>query len=143
MIKKYPQRPAGHRGIFSKRLLGNDTLLDLGSLTNAVADVIELRAAYNTVTDDLYTADGGAVVGEGTLNADAVAHTTDGEGLADTAALHLDDDAFEVLKTLAGTLDDLYVNTNGVTDLKLGQIRAELLLFEFLNDVCHFIDPFI
>ena len=82
------------------------------------------------------------MVGEGTLNADAVAHTADGEGLADTAALHLDDDAFEVLKALAGAFNDLNVNTDGITDLELGKVSAELLFFEFLNDVCHIIDPF-
>ena len=123
-------------------LLGNDALLDLSGLTNAITDVIELRTTDDAMTDYLDTTDGGAVIREGTLNADAVAHTTDGEGLADAAALHLDNDTLEILKTLTGTFDDLNVNADGVADLELGEICAELLFFEFLNDVCHSIDPF-
>lgn len=130
-------------GAGSFRSLGDDALLDLGGLADAITDVIELRAADDAVTDDLDTADGGAVVRESTLNADAVAHTANGEGLADAAALHLDNDALEVLKTLTGALDDLDVNADCVADLKLGQICTELLLLKFLNDVCHSIDPFI
>ena len=116
-------------------LLGNDALFDLRSLTGPVAKVIELSPANNTVANDLDMADTGAVVGEGSLNTDAVAYAANGEGLADAAALHLDDDAFKVLKPLAVAFNDLNVNTHGVADLKLGEVGTKLLFFELSDDV--------
>ncbi len=116
-------------------LLGNDALFDLRSLTGPVAKVIELSPANNTVANDLDMADTGAVVGEGSLNTDAVAYAANGEGLADAAALHLDDDAFKVLKPLAVAFNDLDVNTHGVADLELGEVGTKLLFFELSDDV--------
>ena len=116
-------------------LLGNDALFDLRSLTGPVAKVIELSPANNTMANDLDMADSGAVVGEGSLNTDAVAYAANGEGLADAAALHLDDDAFKVLKPLAVAFNDLDVNTHGVADLELGEVGTKLLFFELSDDV--------
>ena len=116
-------------------LLGNDALFDLRSLTGPVAKVIDLSPANNTVANDLDMADTGAVVGEGSLNTDAVAYAANGEGLADAAALHLDDDAFKVLKPLAVAFNDLDVNTHGVADLELGEVGTKLLFFELSDDV--------
>ena len=116
-------------------LLGNDALFDLRSLTGPVAKVIELSPANNTMANDLNMADTGAVVGEGSLNTDAVAYAANGEGLADAAALHLDDDAFKVLKPLAVAFNDLDVNTHGVADLELGEVGTKLLFFELSDDV--------
>lgn len=116
-------------------LLGNDALFDLRSLTGPVAKVIELSPANNTMANDLDMSDTGAVVWEGSLNTDAVAYAANGEGLADAAALHLDDDAFKVLKPLAVAFNDLNVNTHGVADLKLGEVGTKLLFFELSDDV--------
>ena len=116
-------------------LLGNDALFDLRSLTDPVAKVIELSPANNTMANDLDMSDTGAVVGEGSLNTDAVAYAANGEGLADAAALHLDDDAFKVLKPLAVAFNDLDVNTHGVADLELGEVGTKLLFFELSDDV--------
>lgn len=116
-------------------LLGNDALFDLRSLTGPVAKVIELSPANNTMANDLDMADTGAVVREGSLNTDAVAYAANGEGLADAAALHLDDDAFKVLKPLAVAFNDLDVNTHGVADLELGEVGTKLLFFELSDDV--------
>ena len=116
-------------------LLGNDALFNLRSLTGPVAKVIELSPANNTMANDLDMADTGAVVGEGSLNTDAVAYAANGEGLADAAALHLDDDAFKVLKPLAVAFNDLDVNTHGVADLELGEVGTKLLFFELSDDV--------
>ena len=116
-------------------LLGNDALFDLRSLTGPVAKVIELSPANNTMANDLDMADTGAVVGEGSLNTDAVAYAANGEGLADAAALHLDDDAFKVLKPLAVAFNDLNVNTHGVADLELGEVGTKLVFFELSDDV--------
>ena len=89
------------------------------------------------MTDHFDAADARAVIREGTLDADAVGHTTDGKGLADAAALHLDDDAFKVLQSFTVAFDDLHENANGIADFQLGQVASELFFFEFTNDVGH------
>ena len=60
------------------------------------------------------------------------------EGLADAAALHLDDDALEVLKALVSAFHDLHVHPDLIADLELRQIGTQLFFFQFLDDVGHF-----
>ena len=120
-------------------LLGDDALHDLGSFTNAVAEVIQLSPANLAVTHYFDAADTGAMIGESALYAYAVGYAANGEGLADTAALHFNHDAFEVLKTFAVAFHDLNEYADGVTDFQLGQVGTELFFFQFFNDVGHFI----
>ena len=82
-------------------------LADLGSLTDAAAQVIQLGAANITAAHGLDLLDEGGVDGEHLLDADAVGKTTNGEGLLKTAVLLRDDDALEDLDTLAGAFLDL------------------------------------
>lgn len=115
-------------------LLLYDAFLDLCGLTCPLAEVVQLSPANNTMTNDLDTTNAGAVVGEGPLNADTVADTANGEGLADAAALHLNNDSLEVLKPLVIALDNLNEYTNGVANLELGEVGAKLLFFELSDD---------
>lgn len=62
-------------------------LLDLGSLTNAVTQVVQLGAAHEAVADHFDGGDGGGVHGEHLFHAHAVGDTTDGEGLLNAAVL--------------------------------------------------------
>ena len=62
-------------------------LADLGSLTDAAAQVIELSAADITAAHGLDLLDEGRMDGEHFLDADAVGETTNGEGLLKTAVL--------------------------------------------------------
>lgn len=117
--------------------LGDNTFTNLRGFTGQVAEVVQLRSANNTVTDDLDAADAGAVVGEGTLNADAVSNVTDGEGLADAATLHFDDDTLEVLQTLFVAFDNFVSNADGVADLKLRQVGSQLFFFQLADDFRH------
>ena len=61
-----------------------------------------------------------------------------GLGLAAAAALHLDDDAFEVLQTLVSALHDLHVHPDLIADLQLRQVGTQLFFFQFFDDVGHF-----
>ena len=114
-------------------LLGDDALHDLGSFTNAVAEVIQLSPANLAVTHYFDAADTGAMIGESALYAYAVGYAANGEGLADTAALHFNHDAFEVLKTFAVAFHDLNEYADGVTDFQLGQVGTELFFFQFFK----------
>ena len=112
-----------------------DSFLNLGSLTNAVAQVVQLGAANLTVTDDLDLLDGRSVDGEHLLDADAVGQTTNGEGLLDTAVLLGDNGTLEDLDSLAVALFDLVLDTNGVTDLEGGDRLLQLLIGKSLNQI--------
>ena len=122
-------------------LLGDDALHDLGSFTNAGAEVIQLSPANLAVTYYFDSADTGAVIGESALYAYAVGYAANGEGLADTAALHFNHDAFEVLKTFAVAFHDLNEYADGVTDFQLGQVGTELFFFPLFDDVGPFYSP--
>ena len=77
---------------------------------------------------------------EHALDADAVRDAANRERLADARALTADDDAFEHLDTLAGTLDDLCMDADRVTRCELRDIRAELFFFQRFDDI-HFFPP--
>ena len=74
---------------------------------------------------------------EGALHADSERLLADGERLADTGALPLDDDALEDLDPAALPLDDLEVDAHGVAGLELRQAGPQLSLFEKFDRVGH------
>ena len=113
--------------------------LDLGSLALQRTQVVQLGAANLTTTDHFNVVDAGAVQRERTLDADAVRHATHGERLTDAAIALGHHSAFKSLKTLAAAFHNLHENANGVTDVELGQIGAELSLLDGTNDFTHFI----
>ena len=118
-----------------KLLFGYDALLNLSGLTGPLAEVVELGAAHNTMAHNFDPAYTGTVVRESPLDTDTVADAANGETLADAAALHLDNDALEVLEPLAVAFNDLDVYANGIADLELGEVCSELLFFELSDDV--------
>ena len=112
-----------------------DLLLNLGSLTNAVTQVVQLSAAHLTNADNLDTGYVGGVQGEGLLHATTVGNTADGEGLRDAAAVLGDNGTLEDLDSLAVALFDLVLDTNGVTDLEGGDSLLQLLIGKSLNQI--------
>jgi hypothetical protein len=113
--------------------------LDLGSLALQGTQVVQLGAANLTAANHFNVIYAGRMNRERALNADAIGHAANGERFADTAITLSHHGAFKRLKTLAATFHNLHENANGVTDAKLGQIGAELSLFDGTNDFTHFI----
>ena len=68
-------------------LPGSEGLLEAGGLAVTVAEVVELCASDFTLANDLDAGDGGRVDREGSLDADAIGDTADGDGLGDAAML--------------------------------------------------------
>ena len=116
-------------------------LADLGSLTDAAAQVIQLGAANITAAHGFDLLDEGGVDGEHLLDADAVGKTTNGEGLLKTAVLLRDDDALEDLDTLAGAFLDLDMNADGVADVDDGHFLFQLLGFELFDEIHGYFPP--
>ena len=84
-----------------------------GPLADAVAQVVELRAAHVTAGRDLDPLDLRRVQRERPLDTDAEGLLADGERLAGAVALTLDDDALEDLGATPRALDHLEVDLAG------------------------------
>ena len=119
----------------------SDLFLNLGSLTHAVTQVVELRAANLTDAGDFNLCYVGRVNGEGLLHAYTVGNTSYGKGLGDTAAVLSDHSTLEKLNSFFGALHDLVVDTDGVTDADNRHLCLQLLVCKSLNQV-HFMASF-
>ena len=117
------------------RIDGLNLLLDLGSLAQTVAQVVELSSADLTVTDSLDLDDVRRMDGENLFAADAVGDTTNGEGFLNTAVLLGDNGALENLNSFTGTFLDFDMNANGVTDVNFGQFFLHVLAGKSLNEI--------
>src|SRR5699024_10310142 len=105
------------------------------SLTAQVAQVVQLRTANVALEDNANLVDVRGVHWEGTLNSDTEGYLADGEGLADAAALTTDNDALEDLNTLGLTLDNLYVDLDGVTSAELRNVVAQVCCINLVKNV--------
>ena len=112
-----------------------DELLDLGGLADPVAEVVELGPPDLALPDNLDPVDPRAVQGEDPLDTDAVADLPDDEGAADADVVLRDDDAFVDLDPLCGTLDDLEIDLDGISDGEALRILLDLSCLNGLDDV--------
>ena len=115
---------------------GEAALAHAGSAPDAITQVVELGAPHIAAGGDLDLLDLGRVHGERALDADAEGLLADGERLAQTAALALDDDALEHLGAAAIALDDLEVHPQAITSLE-GRDAAQLGALDVVDDTAH------
>ena len=101
-------------------------LFYLGSLTNAITQIIKLRSADTTVSNKLNLGNVGRMYREYTLYAYAVSNTTYGKGFGDAAVILSDNSTLKYLNSLALAFTNLYVNTNSRTDVYNRSILAKL-----------------
>ena len=140
-IKQKTPRTERRRGIFCAVFgfeLLFDEFLNLGALTNSVAEVVQLRTANLTVTEDFNLCYVGRVEREGLFYAYTVCYAANSKGRANAAVVSCDYSAFKKLDSFTGAFLDLVVNADGVTDVKLMGAFAELLIcknFELVHDV--------
>ena len=112
-------------------------LLNLSSLTNSVAEVVELGTSYLTVTNDLYLSYMGRVEGECLLNAATVSNSTNSKCFRDAAAVTSDYCAFEDLDSFSCTLTDKIVDLDCIAHVELRSVCSQLLACKSLK-FCHF-----
>lgn len=105
-----------------------DEFLNLGALTNSVAEVVKLRTANLTVTDNFNLSYVGRVEREGLFYAYAVCYAANSEGGTNAAVVSCDYGAFKKLDSFASAFLDLVVNADGVTYVELVGAFAELLI---------------
>ena len=113
------------------------TLLNLRALADSVAQIVELRTANLTASDDFDLLHVGRMERERLLNAAAVSNAANLESLGDTAAVATDHRALKDLSTDSLPLFDPVVNTYGVTDLKLRDLLLHLLINKYVDLGAH------
>ena len=118
-------------------ILSCEIFLNLGSLADSTAEVVQLRTTNLTLTDYVYRNNVGRMKGERLFNATAVSDTSDGEGRGNAALVLCDNGALVHLNSFSCTLNDLVVNANGITNVELGYVFLELLICKSLNKI-HF-----
>ena len=123
--------------IFIAEESGLNLLLNLSRLSNSVTKIVELSATNLRLAEYYNLVNVGRMKGEGLLNAYAVGNSSYGEGLRDSAAVLSDNGTLEELNSLAASLFDSVVNTNGITDVYRGNILLKLLVCKSLNHI-HF-----
>ena len=97
-------------------------MLNLGSLSNSVTNIVELRTSNLTDADDIYLLNVGRVDGECLLDTATIRNTSNRKGLGNSAAVLCDNGSFEQLNSFAVTLFDSVVNTNGITNINYGNL---------------------
>ena len=105
-----------------------DEFLNLGALTNSVAEVVQLRTANLTVTDNFNLSYVGRVKREGLFYAYTICYAANGKGCANAAVVLCDYGAFKKLDSFASAFLDLVVNADGITYVELVGAFAELLI---------------
>src|SRR3990170_309040 len=110
-------------------------LAEGGGLADALAQEVELGPAGHAVADDLDLLDARRVDLEGALDADAGAQRAHGDRAGDAAAAQAHDRALEDLDALAVALDDLGRDAHGVAGRKLGQVAADLVRGDLVENV--------
>ena len=108
---------------------------NLGSLTHAATQIVQLGAANLTVAPNLELRDVRGVYREGLLDAYTVGNTADGNRLVNAGVLLGNDDAFENLNTLTVAFLDLRVYLYGIADLEFRQVALELLLGQYFDQI--------
>ena len=111
--------------------------LNLGGLTTALAQIVQLRAANLTLAGNGDAVHTGRMQRERTLDAYTVRSAANSERFAARAVTACDYDAFERLKTLTVTFNNLNLYLYSVADVELGDVRAQLSILDGTDDFIH------
>ena len=125
-------KPAENLRVYFCRL---QTLFNLGSLTDALSDVVQLGSSDLTTSNGLNRDDRGGMDRKNLLTTDVVGNTTDGDGLVDAAMLLGNDGALESLGSLTAAFLDADSNTDGVTDVHSRKLGLDILLFKSFDQI--------
>ena len=115
--------------------LRSDLFLNLRSLTNSAAQVVQLCTSNLTVTDGLNVYYVGGVDGESLFNTAAVRNSSYSESSGNACTVLSDNSALEKLDSLSGTLFDLVVYTYSVTNVYGRKLLLQLLVSKSLDNV--------
>src|SRR5207245_1010989 len=118
-------------------------LANTGLLADFAPQVIEPALADVAMAQHIDLVDARRVDEKRALDADAVGDAPHGEVLAQAAAGHADDGAFEHLDALASPLDDFGVHLDRVARPQRGHFLLLLLLLELLDDVHVFFNSLV
>ncbi len=110
-------------------------LFEACSLSDLVAEEVQLGAADLGSADDLDLLDLGRVDGKLPLDTDPEGDFANREGLTVTGTMPGNDHTLEDLDPLAGTFHNAIVDLDGVADLKGRKVVTDLLLLNGSDDI--------
>ena len=111
--------------------------LDLRRLTLTFTQVVQLRPANFTTADQIHMVNAGRMDRESTFNANTVRNTADGKGFTDATVTLGNNSTFERLQTLAVAFYNFDPYADGIADIKLREIAADLFRFDRADDFVH------
>jgi len=117
---------------------GNSVLAlfaDLGSLADAISQVVQLGAADVATDRPLHLGHDRRVHGERSFHTNTEAELADLERLVDAGATAGNDNAFEDLDAFFIALDDTHVHLDRVSSLEFGNVVPKALLVDEIGDV--------
>ena len=126
---------------FKPKKYSDDLFLDLSSLADSSADIVELAAANLTASYELNLLNNGRVYGENSFDSAAVSYTSYGKGLVDSAVLLSDNSTLEDLDSVLVAFLDLNVNLNGVTDVYNRSVLLEAAVADKFKCVHEYFPP--
>ncbi len=112
-----------------------DSLLDLCSLAQTGAEIVQLCTTDLAAANSFYLHNVGGMHGENLLTADTVAQTANGDGLLNAAMLASNDGSLECLHSFTSAFLDFYMHTNGVAHVHLGQFLLHVLAGQSLHQI--------
>jgi len=104
----------------------NALLLNTGSLTRELAQIVQLGAANLTMLVHFNAVDVGRIQGEDTLHTYGARHLTNSETLLVTVTYDLNDHTTVELDTLLRTLDNFVTNGDGIARGESLELLASL-----------------
>lgn len=110
-----------------------EPLLNPGSFTNPIPEVVELGPTDFTPTQYLNTGNPGGMEQKDSLYTDALENFTDGDGLTDAAVALGNDGTLVGLNPFFAAFNNLDPNLNGVTDMDGGQVCFEKLCLDGID----------
>ena len=110
---------------------------DLRGLTLPFTQIVQLRAADFTVTNQVNMVNTGGIDRERTFHADPVRHPANSKGFADAAVTLGNHSAFESLQTFTVSFNNFHPDTYSIADVESRKIAANLLCFDGADNIIH------
>lgn len=115
-----------------------DKFLNLGALTNSVAEIVKLCTANFTASDNFNLLYVGRMKGESLFYAATVSYAANLECFGDAAAVTCDNGTFKHLCTNSLSFFDSVVNSYSVSDVEFGDLFFKLLINKSVDLSVHF-----
>ena len=122
--------------VAAQKILNSAALLDTGSFTTTITQVIEAGTANPAKGDNLYLLNTRRVKGKGFFYPySAMGNLANSKGGIQLSPLLFQDKALENLDPLLGALNNTDMHLDGISRAKVRMVKAHLLLINLINNI--------